>query len=128
MARHALAAEHVSSNKADALAKELSGCGKAAALHISDLSHDLRYPERVMQIISAGERARGVRRGSRLDNICPCAQPAQEGFNDVFDSAIGQQWRHFGRAGGTAQFSGDRVLYILNRLKWSVRQNSYMVI
>lgn len=51
MARHALAAEYVSSNKAEALAKELSGFGKAPAVHKGDLSHDLRDPERIVQII-----------------------------------------------------------------------------
>lgn len=51
LARHALGAEHVSSNKADALAKELVGFGKAPTVHKGDLSHDLRESEHVKQII-----------------------------------------------------------------------------
>lgn len=51
LARHALGAEHVSSNKAEALAKEVAGFGKAPTIHKGDLSHDLRDPELVKQII-----------------------------------------------------------------------------
>lgn len=51
LARHALGAEHVSSNKAEALAMELVGFGKAPTVHKGDLSHDLRDPEHVKQII-----------------------------------------------------------------------------
>lgn len=51
LARHALGAEHVSSNKAEALSKELVGFGKAPAVHKGDLSYDLRDPEKVKQII-----------------------------------------------------------------------------
>lgn len=51
LARHALGAEHVSSNKAEALAKELVGFGKMPTVHKGDLSHDLRDAEHVKQII-----------------------------------------------------------------------------
>lgn len=51
MARHALGAELVGTNKAEALAKELSGFGMAPFVHSGDLSVDLRDPERSKQII-----------------------------------------------------------------------------
>lgn len=51
LARHALGAEHVSSNKAEALAKELAGFSKAPTVHKGDLSRDLLDPEHVKQII-----------------------------------------------------------------------------
>jgi hypothetical protein len=51
LARHALGAEHVSSNKAEALAKELAGFGKAPVVNKGDLSRDLRDPEHLKQII-----------------------------------------------------------------------------
>ena len=51
LARHALGAPHVSSNKAEALAKELAGFDTAPLVHTGDLSHDLRDLERVKQIM-----------------------------------------------------------------------------
>lgn len=56
MARHALGAEHVGTNKADALAEELAALGTPPAAHTGDFSTDLRDPERAKQIIpkSAG--------------------------------------------------------------------------
>lgn len=51
LARHALGTEHVSCNKAEALAKELAGFGKRPAVHKGNLSHDLRDPAHVKQII-----------------------------------------------------------------------------
>lgn len=51
LARHALGAKHVSSNKAAALAEELAGFGKAPAVHKGDLSRDLLDPALVAAII-----------------------------------------------------------------------------
>ena len=51
MARHALGAELVGTNKAEALAKELSGFGMAPVVHGGDLSLDLRDPDHSKQII-----------------------------------------------------------------------------
>lgn len=51
LARHALGAKHVSRNKAEALSEELVGFGMEPAVHKGDLSHDLRDPEQVKQII-----------------------------------------------------------------------------
>lgn len=51
MARHALGAELVGTNKAEALAKELSGFGMAPIVNRGDLSVDLRDPERSKLII-----------------------------------------------------------------------------
>lgn len=51
MARHALGADSVGTNKAEALAKELSGFGMEPVVHRGDLSVDLRDPERSKQII-----------------------------------------------------------------------------
>ena len=51
MARHALGAGLVGTNKAEALAKELSGFEMAPVTHCGDLSFDLRDPERCKQII-----------------------------------------------------------------------------
>lgn len=51
MARHALGAKLIGTNKAEALAKELSGFSMAPIVHSGDLSIDLRDPERSKQII-----------------------------------------------------------------------------
>lgn len=51
LARHALGAKHVSSNKAVALANELAGFGNVPEVHEGDLSHDLRDPVHAAKII-----------------------------------------------------------------------------
>lgn len=51
MARHALGAKLVGTNKAEALAKELSGFGMTPVVHGGDLSLDLCDPDRSRQII-----------------------------------------------------------------------------
>lgn len=56
MARHALGASHVATNKAEALAKELEGLGLNPGVHKGDLGSDLRDPELAKSLLpkSAG--------------------------------------------------------------------------
>jgi hypothetical protein len=51
MARHALGAQHISINKAEALARELAGFCIEPVVHKGDLSRDLRVPGRIKQIL-----------------------------------------------------------------------------
>lgn len=51
MARHALGTDHLTSNKAEAVAKELAGFGLKAAVHRGNLGFDLRIPELRKQIL-----------------------------------------------------------------------------
>jgi hypothetical protein len=94
MARHALGAEHIASNKADALASELAGFGLSPAVNTADLSVALRGPERSREVIprSAGAVVNSTASLSVREALVSAANPNQR--TQLFEAAL------FGRGRG----------------------------
>jgi hypothetical protein len=94
MARHALGAEHIASNKADALAKELTGFGLSPTVNTADLSVALRDPEDNKKVIprSVGAVINSTASLSVREALVSSAGPSQR--NQLFEAAL------FGRGHG----------------------------
>lgn len=99
LARHALGANDVFSDKADALAKEIAGFGKVPAVHKGNLSRDLHDPELVKQIIpkSAGAVINSTAALSVREAVVSAASPRIHAR--LFEAAL------FGRGRGAFMFA-----------------------
>lgn len=94
MARHALGTEHVASNKAEALAKELAGFGMEPTIHRGNLSVDLRTDKTREQILpkAAGAAVNSTASLSVREALASAASPRLK--MRLFEAAL------FGRGRG----------------------------